>query len=218
MNAREHTALSSQLKSVTSASEQYIAITSRLATIQVNNNLLSKEKARILREEATAIKQATAEEAKRAKIQNINITTNNITKGGGPRADPQGTFLLANLRRVGMISPQVAQMSYVVGLLTSKSMIATVAVVAVAAAMIKLGVTAVKEAANLQKYRITLQALSTHGWDLADSTVAATQSLGRAVSVDMQTYAAGSIYALDKVAMGIERLVGYGIDMRFVKS
>lgn len=123
---------------------------------------------------------------------------------------------LANLRRLGAVSPQIAQMSYVLDTITSAGMAASVATIGLGTAVIALGTKALKTSAELQQYSITLQSLSTHGWDAADKSLIASRALGKAVNAEMLAYASGSIYAFDKIAEGTEKLVGYGIDMRLV--
>ena len=97
-------------------------------------------------------------------------------------------------------------------------MIATVAGVGTAVAIAKIGSAAVKTAAEMQKYKVTLQSLSTHGWDKDQKGVGISKTVGSAISREMVESSAESIYALDKLAAGTEKLVGYGIDMRVVNQ
>jgi len=229
MYNKELASLSSQLGTVKGDSSQYMAILGRMTQIQMESERTTKAMAPALRRESQELKQKAIEAARlerelaRLRVQeqrsNRAVPTSN-KRGGLYRAlsNKEDSYLLANMRRVGMISPQVAQLSYVLSAITSTAALATVGIVATAVALAKLSISAVKAAAELQKYDITLRSLATHGWDVADQTESATQALGKAVSQDMLNYAAGSIYALDKIAAGTEKLVGYGIDMRLVNQ
>lgn len=229
MYNKELASLSSQLGNVKGDSSQYMAILGRMTQIQMESERTTKAMAPALRREAQELKQKAIEAARlerelaRLHVQeqrsNREVPTSN-NRGGlySALSNKEDSYLLANMRRVGMISPQVAQLSYVLSAITSTAALATVGIVATAVALTKLSISAVKAAAELQKYGVTLRSLATHGWDVADQTEAATQALGKAVSQDMLNYAAGSIYALDKIADGTEKLVGYGIDMRLVNQ
>lgn len=237
MNSKEYNSLEKQLGKLKLTSEEYLAASQRMTQLEIDNNTLSKSRAQALKEQAIAMDRLTAASKRQAASdftpRSIAYNTASITPRGqeklpvGQRTraaramrvpSREDTYLLANLRRASVVSPQIAQLSYVMGAVTSASMLMTVGIVAAVAATVKLGSTAFKAAAELQKYDITLKALATHGWEVADQTEAATQALGKAVSQDMVNYAAGSIYALDKIAAGTEKLVGYGIDMRLVNQ
>jgi len=137
---------------------------------------------------------------------------------GSQRLGTGDTGLLANLSRLGVINPQMAQLSYVLGAVTSSGMLAALAVVGIGTAMAVATKKTVQAAAELQKYQITLQALSTHGWDPTNTGAVASKDLGTATSKGMIEYGVQSMYTMDKVAEGTEKLVGYGIDMRMVNT
>jgi len=157
---------------------------------------------------------------KKQELSNANRSTSATSSSDGlaSRLGSKDAFILSNMARLGVVNPQIAQLSYVLQAITSTGMLATVAVVGTAGAIVALGNASVKAAAELQQYQVTLQGLATHGWNEADKNAQSAMDLGESVSSGMIQYATESIYAFDKIAAGTEKLVGYGIDMRVVND
>lgn len=135
--------------------------------------------------------------------------------------------VITNLSKFGIISPQIARVTSGLSLLnttlTGTSGIAATLAFAglggLAIALVKGGGAALKAAADFQEYRVTLQALSTTDWSgNTKGTTTSIMGVGTAVSKEGIEYAAKTGYNVDKVSNALERLVGYGIDMREVNS
>lgn len=236
MNSKEYNSLEKQLGKLELTSEEYLATSQRMTQLEIENNTLSKSRARALKEQAGAMDQLTSASKRQAAA---NFTPRSIASYNTASITPKGqnqlpvgqrtraasslsvpsredTHLLANLRRASVISPQISQLSYVMGAVTSASMLMTVGVVAAVAATVKLGTAAFKTAAEMQKYEVTMRALAQHGWEKNATSAEAVASMAKAVNREMLEGAAESIYSIDKLAAGTEKLIGYGIDMRVV--
>jgi len=236
MNSKEYNSLEKQLGKLKLTSEEYLAASLRMTQLEIENNTLSKSRAQALKAQAGAMDQLTAAIKRQAAA---NFTPRSIASYNTASITPKGqnrlpvgkrtqaarsfnapsredTYLLANLRRASVISPQISQLSYVMGAVTSASMLMTVGVVAAVAATVKLGTAALKTAAEMQKYEVTMRALAQHGWEKNATSAEAVANMAKAVNREMLEGAAESIYSIDKLAAGTEKLIGYGIDMRVV--
>jgi len=183
--------------------------------------VMAKEDA--ARERSASIAQRTSGRMITYKKQELSSASKSASAassndGLASRLGSKDAFILSNMARLGVVNPQIAQLSYFLQAVTSTGMLATVAVVGTAGAIVALGNASVKAAAELQQYQVTLQGLATHGWDAGDKNAQASMDLGKSVSAGMIEYASSSIYAFDKIAAGTEKLVGYGIDMRVVNN
>lgn len=206
--------------------EEHQAIQAAQEKISLTTRIIALEK-----EQAAAVSSRTTAEARATAVRRVSNSTSGAVSaaavkqsaGGitgflaGGIGSTEGAFI-ANLRRMSIVSPQLAGLTTVFAGVSGAAALTTLGILAVAAATVKITTESIKAAAAMQKYQVTLQALATTGWDVADSSAAAQLAIGKAVSGDMQRYAAESIYALDKIAEGTEKLVGYGIDMRIVNK
>mgnify|MGYP002507803396 CR=1 FL=1 len=166
-----------------------------------------------------------AEQSRINAARLAGVNTGAIPKAPAGNSVLTSAAVLANLQRLGMISPTLARATNASTIFAGAFASITPAMVAGTAGIIggvlalkAITLESAKAAIELQKYTITLQSLSTHGWDAHDKSATASIALGTATAKAMMEYGASSSYALSKLAEGTEKMVGYGIDMRIVNK
>lgn len=135
-------------------------------------------------------------------------------------------YLIMDIGRLGIVSPKVSYFASILTVLNTTlgntaniaTLFGKIAGVVAALTLVKLTQEAVKASAAFQEYENTLKALSQFDWAGKMSSGTAISGVGSAVFKEGVEYSAKTGYNIEQVNKALEKLVGYGIDMRSVNS